>query len=147
MRPLLQKIVLPVAYFSHLGKCQPSGAPWLKVRGQSWACLNIYQLVDYLHSYIATRYQININQELKYQIDNSIRVTTAFLQASSNHATNYHHDLQQDKSTVNGYIDSEQALLWGHAYHPSPKSRQGVDMTSLLAHSPETQKPVCSVLV
>jgi len=30
-------------------------------------------------------------------------------------------------------------LLWGHAYHPSPKSRQGVDMTSLLAHSPETQ--------
>ena len=129
------KIVLPVAYFSHLGKCQPSGAPWLKARGQSWACLNIHQLVDYLHNYIATRYQIDINQELKHQIDNSISVTTAFLQASSNHATSY----RQDKSTVNGYIDSEQALLWGHAYHPSPKSRQGVDMTSLLAHSPETQ--------
>jgi len=133
------KIVLPVAYFSHLGKCQLSGAPWLKARGQSWACLNIYQLVDYLQSYIATRYQIDINQELKYQIDNSISVTTAFLQTSANHATSYQQDVQQDKSTVNGYIDSEQALLWGHAYHPSPKSRQGVDMTSLLAHSPETQ--------
>lgn len=133
------KIVLPVAYFSHLGKCQPSGAPWLKARGQSWACLNIHQLVDYLHDYIAKRYQIDINQELKYQIDNSISVTTAFLQTSSNHTTNYSHDVQQNKSTVNGYINSEQALLWGHAYHPSPKSRQGVDMTSLLAHSPETQ--------
>lgn len=132
------KIVLPVAYFSHLGKCQPSGAPWLKAHGQSWTCLNIHQLVDYLHSYIATRYQIDINQELKYQIDNSISVTTAFLQTSANRATNYH-DVQQDKSIVNGYIASEQALLWGHAYHPSPKSRQGVDMTSLLAHSPETQ--------
>ena len=96
-------------------------------------------MVDYLHSYIATRYQIDINQELKHQIDNSISVTTAFLQTSVNHVTSYHQDIQQDKSTINSYIDSEQALLWGHAYHPSPKSRQGVDMTSLLAHSPETQ--------
>lgn len=72
------KIVLPVAYFSHLGKCQPIGAPWLKAHGQSWICLDIQQLVDYLHSYIATRYQIDINQELKHQIDNSISVTTAF---------------------------------------------------------------------
>ncbi|WP_372844613.1 IucA/IucC family siderophore biosynthesis protein [Psychrobacter sp.] len=133
------KIVLPVTYFSHLGKCQPSGAPWLKAHGQSWICLDIYQLVDYLHSYIATRYQIDINQELKYQIDNSISVTTAFLQTSSNHATSYQQDVQQDTSTINGYIASEQTLLWGHAYHPSPKSRQGVDMASLLAHSPETQ--------
>ena len=133
------KIVLPVVYFSRLGKCQPSGAPWLKADSQSWGCLNIHQLVDYLHSYIATRYQINLNQELKHQIDNSINVTTAFLQTSAKPATSYHHDVQEDKSTVNGYIDSEQALLWGHAYHPSPKSRQGVDMTSLLAHSPETQ--------
>ncbi len=133
------KIVLPATYFSRLGKCQPSGAPWLKADNQSWGCLNIHQLIDYLHSYIATRYQIDLNQELKHQIDNSISVTTAFLQTSAKHVTSYHHDVQEDKSTVNGYIDSEQALLWGHAYHPSPKSRQGVDMTSLLAHSPETQ--------
>ncbi|WP_314884593.1 IucA/IucC family protein [Psychrobacter immobilis] len=133
------KIVLPVAYFSHLGKCQPIGAPWLKAHGQSWICLDIQQLVDYLHSYIATRYQIDINQELKHQIDNSISVTTAFLQASANHATSYQQDIQQNTSNVNGYIASEQALLWGHAYHPSPKSRQGIDMASLLAHSPETQ--------
>ena len=133
------KIVLPVAYFSHLGKCQPSGAPWLKAHGQSWTCLDIHQLVDYLHNYIATRYQIDINQELKHQIDNSISVTTAFLQTSSTHATSYQQDIQQNTTNVNGYIASEQALLWGHAYHPSPKSRQGVDMAFLLAHSPETQ--------
>ncbi len=131
------RIVLPVAYFSHLGKCQLSGSPWLKTDHQPWMCLNIYQLINYTHDYIAARYQLNINQELKDQIINSIGVTTAFLHSPTHNCCG----IQSDKSSHphNDYIYSEQALLWGHAYHPSPKSRQGVNMTSLLTHSPETQ--------
>lgn len=129
------RIVVPLAYFSRLGKCQLSGSPWLKAVNQPWTCLNIHQLIDYIHDYIAARYQLSINQELKDQIVNSISVTTAFLQSTTHNCRN----IQSDKPTHNDYIYSEQALLWGHAYHPSPKSRQGVKMTSLLAHSPETQ--------
>ena len=141
------RIVLPVAYFSRLGKCQLSGSPWLKTDNQPWMCLNIYQLIDYIHNYIATRYQLDINQEIKDQIVNSINMTTAFLH-SSTHNCHSIQSIQRDKSShshiphahiPNNYIYSEQALLWGHAYHPSPKSRQGVNMTALLAHSPETQ--------
>jgi siderophore synthetase component len=34
-------------------------------------------------------------------------------------------------------IDAEQAMIWGHAMHPTPKSREGVPIEDVLACSPE----------
>jgi len=40
-------------------------------------------------------------------------------------------------STVDGFLDAEQALLLGHLNHPAPKSRDGISDNELVAYSPE----------
>ncbi|MEB0174379.1 IucA/IucC family protein, partial [Undibacterium sp. CCC1.1] len=34
-------------------------------------------------------------------------------------------------------LPSEQHQIWGHALHPTPKSREGISQNALLACSPE----------
>ncbi|MCV5214841.1 IucA/IucC family protein, partial [Escherichia coli] len=67
---------------------------------------------------------IPFNHELIEQLENSVLVTEQFL----NVAPKSHH---------NEFIASEQSLIWGHTFHPTPKSRSGVTMDDLLAFSPE----------
>ena len=118
-------LVLPVEYVSSLGKVKLSDSPWSKTAGAGWSKLDATQTLTLLLNYLKQVLMIPFNHELIEQMQNSLLVTEQFLHADST--------LQQH----NAFIASEQSLLWGHTFHPTPKSRSGVSMDDLLACSPE----------
>ncbi len=69
-----------------------------------------------------------VNPELLAQSDNSVAITAALLRQA-----------QAATPTGDTLIDAEQALLWGHALHPTPKSREGVALAQVLACAPEAR--------
>ncbi|MFD1879356.1 IucA/IucC family protein [Vibrio chagasii] len=118
-------LVLPVEYVSKLGKVKLSATPWSKTAGAGWSKLDATQTLTLLLNYLKQVLMIPFNHELIKQMQNSLLVTEQFLNTDS--------PLQQH----NAFIASEQSLLWGHTFHPTPKSRSGVSMDDLLACSPE----------
>ncbi|EPF7752305.1 IucA/IucC family protein [Vibrio parahaemolyticus] len=117
-------LVLPIHYASKLGKIKLAELPWAKMPGSGWAKLDATQTLTLLLNYLKQVLAIPFNHELIEQLENSVLVTEQFL----NVAPKSHH---------NEFIASEQSLIWGHTFHPTPKSRSGVTMDDLLAFSPE----------
>ncbi|WP_060586587.1 IucA/IucC family protein [Aeromonas schubertii] len=122
-------LVLPIHYASKLGKIKLAELPWAKMPGSSWAKLDAKQTATLLLNYLKLVLAIPFNRELIEQLENSVLVTEQFL----NVEPKYHH---------NEFIASEQSLIWGHTFHPTPKSRSGVTMDDLLAFSPEVAAQV-----
>jgi len=69
------------------------------------------------------------NHELLAQIEDSVQVTTAILEAPWPNAA--------PSDPLAAYLDSEQSLTYGHPFHPAPKSRQGFSAEDLRRYSPE----------
>ncbi|WP_116475599.1 IucA/IucC family protein [Zobellella maritima] len=126
------KLALKADRVSLLGRARFSSAPFIKRFGQPWRPLSALDARRLLLQEMALQTRTPYNRELADQLDNSIGITRAFLA----HAR----PVQADR-----LLESEQALLWGHPMHPSPKSRHGVPMDALLACSPEVgaRFPLC----
>ncbi|PMK03245.1 IucA/IucC family protein [Vibrio sp. 10N.261.55.A7] len=118
-------IVLPVEYVSNLGKVKLSDAPWAKVPNAGWCKLDSTKTLTLLLNYLKQVLSIPFNHELVEQMENSLLITEQFLNSD---VSPQHH---------NTFIESEQSLIWGHSFHPTPKSRSGVSIDDLLACSPE----------
>ena len=118
-------MVLPVEYTSKLGKVKLCDTPWAKMPGAAWCKLDATQTLTLLLSYLKQVLTIPFNHELIEQMENSLLITEQFL--NSDRSPQHH----------NAFIASEQSLLWGHTFHPTPKSRSGVSIDDLLACSPE----------
>lgn len=128
------KLAIQVRYFSVLGKGQFIGRPWLNTMGGGWKSINAEQTLQWLLSFLSQQLNIAFNHELVAQLQNSLNITEHFLAAE--HAAN------TEASSRNSFIDSEQSLLWGHAFHPTPKSRTGVSLDELFTCSPEVGSEV-----
>ena len=118
-------LVLPIEYMSKLGKIKLSDAPWIKMPSANWCKLDATQTLILLLNYLKQVLVIPFNHELIEQMENSLFITEQFLNLDN--TPQYH----------NAFIASEQSLLWGHAFHPTPKSRSGISIDDLLACSPE----------
>ncbi|MGH8353039.1 MAG: IucA/IucC family protein, partial [Pseudomonas sp.] len=108
---------------SVLGRCRFVSAPYLKRNGQGWHPLHAAELARLL---LAPLNGPERHGELLQQIDNSLQITRTFLRHAG--AANHESD---------SLLASEQHQIWGHALHPTPKSREGVSLEDLLACSPE----------
>ncbi|WP_341664886.1 IucA/IucC family protein [Vibrio sp.] len=118
-------LVLPVEYISQLGKIKLSDRPWSRKSGTGWSKLDATQTLTLLLEYLKQALVIPFNHELIEQMENSLVITEQFLNSEPTHQ---HH---------NQFIASEQSLIWGHSFHPTPKSRSGVSIDDLLICSPE----------
>lgn len=128
------RLIVRVKDLKNLGQCRYTSAPYLKTLGNGWVKLNHNNLVQKLLKHLAIALKQPFNDELYQQIQNSLQNSQQFLlhRLSANKAKGAQQQLQSD-----GFIHSEQALIWGHAWHPSPKSREGIDLQTLVALSPE----------
>ncbi|SBS30784.1 N(2)-citryl-N(6)-acetyl-N(6)-hydroxylysine synthase [Marinomonas aquimarina] len=128
------KLAIQVRYFSALGKAQFVGRPWLNVMGRGWTTIDAEQTLQWLLAFLSQQLSISFNHELMAQLRNSLNVTEYFIAAE--------HKAETDRASRNAFIDSEQSLLWGHAFHPTPKSRTGISLEELYACSPEVGSEV-----
>jgi siderophore synthetase component len=121
---------------SVLGRCRFISAPYLKRPGQGWHPLHLAELARLL---LAPLNGPERHGELLQQIDNSLQITRTFLRHA--HAANQlpaANRAQTDShERTDSLLASEQHQIWGHALHPTPKSRDGVSPQDLLACSPE----------
>ncbi|GGO84112.1 iron transporter [Marinobacterium nitratireducens] len=106
-------------------RSQPFGGGF----GKPWQPLDWQALARLLLSELAARYRQSFNDELLAQIGNSVALMGEFIVGTPTAM-----DWGQGEAA---YLRSEQALSFGHAFHPTPKSREGIDLASIRRYSPE----------
>ncbi|WP_196139783.1 IucA/IucC family siderophore biosynthesis protein [Aliikangiella sp. G2MR2-5] len=123
-------LMVQISELKQLGQCRYIGAPYLKRKGEGWTRMDHLSLAKVLLQHLAQVLEQPFNHELLNQIENSVENNRLFL---ANPASSSSERLLHD-----GFLRSEQSLIWGHTWHPTPKSREGIDEKQLLAISPET---------
>ncbi|MEV0221867.1 IucA/IucC family protein [Streptomyces sp. NPDC050704] len=98
-----------------------------------WREIGWRRLAEYTQDELSLRTGVR-NEEFLAQIDSSHRAVAASLpvQAGARHRPR----TVDDRATA--YLVSEQSLLFGHRFHPTPKARTG-DADSWLAYAPEAE--------
>ncbi|OAX57508.1 IucA/IucC family protein [Xanthomonas graminis] len=116
---------------SMLGRCEYQSAPYLKSPGNPWRCADANAIAHFLLERLAP--ECGFNAELLAQSQNSVAITAQLLRLAK--------QAEVDDAVACGdaLIEAEQAMLWGHALHPTPKSREGVPLAQVLACAPEAR--------
>ncbi|MFA5985330.1 MAG: IucA/IucC family protein [Methylococcaceae bacterium] len=99
-----------------------------KSPGQPWSPLDWQTLATLLLQDLANQYGLVFNDELLQQIRASVEVTSTILAVAQP---------ALPSAAQAAYIASEQALAFGHPFHPAPKSRQGFSKIDVQSYSPE----------
>ncbi|MBT9568946.1 MAG: iron transporter [Thiobacillus sp.] len=100
-----------------------------KTPGKPWALLDWRALVGVVLRELSLKYALPANDELMLQIRDSIAVTAAILETGRPGPFS--------AMPLQAFIESEQSLVFGHPFHPAPKSRQGLDSDERRRYSPE----------
>lgn len=114
---------------SPTGNYRYRSQPYYKLPGRPWTLLDWTMLSSLLLREMALRHALPFNAELMEQIRDSVAVTATILAKSQPEAFS--------AEPLAAYLESEQSLTFGHAFHPAPKSRQGFSPEDLQRYSPE----------
>ncbi|MCX2180127.1 iron transporter [Streptomyces sp. SKN60] len=103
-------------------------------RDGTWERIEWRRLAGYVQDELSARTGVR-NDEFLDQIASSHQAVTAALAARTT-GTGDQDAGDQDTAGQDTYLASEQSLLFGHRFHPTPKARTG-DAASWLAYAPE----------
>ncbi|MCC7007011.1 MAG: iron transporter [Ottowia sp.] len=127
-----KKLLAVVAHPSLTGNFRYRAGIWCQSTGDYWRLLEGMELATLLLNELALKYELPLNTDLIAQIHDSIQVTTALLSSAAAHTNE-----RFSNHALEAYIDSEQSLIFGHPFHPAPKSRQGFSKKDTANYSPE----------
>ncbi|RJF95502.1 IucA/IucC family protein [Noviherbaspirillum saxi] len=102
---------------------------YCKAPAKPWNLLDWEGLAGWLLRELSLQTDTPPNDELMQQIRDSVTVTAAVLQSARPGPF--------AAEPLQAFIESEQSLVFGHPFHPAPKSRQGVSYDDMLRYSPE----------
>lgn len=100
-----------------------------KAPGKAWALLDWQAQATLLLRELSLRHGVEPNTELMEQVRGSVAMTTLALQVRPG--------ARLPADPRQAFIASEQSLVFGHPFHPAPKSRQGFSDEDLQRYSPE----------
>ncbi|MCF3178083.1 iron transporter [Streptomyces sioyaensis] len=98
-----------------------------------WAEVGWRQLAEYAHAELSLRTGVH-NEEFLAQIASSHQAVSAALASRAEDPAAGDHTAEDWQAA---YVASEQSLLFGHRFHPTPKARTG-DPTAWQSYAPET---------
>lgn len=128
--PMTQgRLLTVVEHASPTGNYRYRSPFFHKATGKPWALLGQPELAALLLRELALQTDTPPNDELRVQIEDSVTVTSAILHGAE--------PAPFPTDPLAAYIASEQSLVYGHPFHPAPKSRQGVAHADMLRYSPE----------
>lgn len=128
--PMTQgRLLAVVEHASPTGNYRYRSPFFHKATGKPWTLPEQPELAALLLRELALQTDNSPNDELRMQIEDSVTVTSAILQGAEPGP------FPVDRLAA--YIASEQSLVYGHPFHPAPKSRQGVTHEDMLRYSPE----------
>ncbi|MFD9304853.1 IucA/IucC family protein [Streptomyces sp. NPDC060048] len=99
-----------------------------------WAEIGWRRLAEYVHDELALRTDVR-NEEFLEQVASSHQAVSAALALRADRPAK--DIVVGDGDGLAAYVESEQSLVFGHRFHPTPKARSG-DTASWLAYAPET---------
>ena len=102
---------------------------YCKAPGKPWALLDWRALAGLLLRELSAKYGLPANDELMQQIEDSVAVTSAVLRTTRPGPFS--------PEPLQAFVESEQSLVFGHPFHPAPKSRQGLSREDMQRYSPE----------
>ncbi|OZA11031.1 MAG: iron transporter, partial [Hydrogenophilales bacterium 17-62-8] len=102
---------------------------YCKAPGKPWALLDWQALAGLLLRELSVKYGLPANDELMQQIQDSVAVTSAVLSTAR--------PGRFSAEPLQAFIESEQSLVFGHPFHPAPKSRPGISHEDMQRYSPE----------
>lgn len=104
-------------------------------RDGSWAPVGSRRLAEYVRDELSLRTGVR-NEEFLDQVDSSHQAVAAALAARSGRSGPPSRGAAHAGDRCATYVASEQSLLFGHRFHPTPKARSG-DSASWLSYAPE----------
>jgi len=122
------RLLMVVTQDSLTGNYRYHSPGYFKTTGQRWQRLEWHTLATQLLKDLSLKYDQPFNHELLQQVRESVGVTRTFLG-----------ELESLPPTepLQAFLHSEQSLLFGHPFHPAPKSRQGFSHQDVMRYSPE----------
>ncbi|MFF8268111.1 IucA/IucC family protein [Streptomyces sp. NPDC016562] len=108
--------------------------PVREQRDGGWAELDWRRLAEYVQDELALRTDVR-NEEFLEQVASSHQAVSAALTVRAGRPAS--DTVVGDGDGLSAYLESEQSLVFGHRFHPTPKARTG-DTASWLAYAPET---------
>lgn len=124
-----ERLLAVVAAASLTGNFRYRSPFFHKSPGKPWALLDWKSQAALLLREMALKHGLPPNTELMEQVRNSVAMTTLALSCPPT--------ARFPAEPLDAYIDSEQSLVFGHPFHPAPKSRQGFAEDDLARYSPE----------
>ncbi|MFF1894297.1 IucA/IucC family protein [Streptomyces sp. NPDC058206] len=125
---------------SLLGAHRFAGPVLKRCPGGGWAPIDWRCLASYMHDELSLRTGVR-NEEFLDQVASSHQAVSTVLaarEARPNLTTLDGAAESADDSGLATYLASEQSLLFGHRFHPTPKARSG-DTASWTAYAPEAE--------
>ncbi|MES2039347.1 MAG: IucA/IucC family protein [Pseudomonadota bacterium] len=105
---------------------------YLQDQQQIWAIAGWRDIAQIIVADLSLREHTDFNSDLLQQIEESIATMQHLLEVQQGKPNSLHTD-----TTLQQYIHSEQHLLTGHPFHPTPKSRSGWTKEEEKNYSPE----------
>jgi|GEM_PF-367516 len=105
---------------------------YLQDHQQAWSVASWREIAQIIVADLSLRESTAFNTDLLQQIEESIATMQHLLEAQQGKSNSLHTD-----SALQQYIRSEQHLLTGHPFHPTPKSRSGWTKAEEIKYSPE----------
>jgi siderophore synthetase component len=113
----------------HLGLC------FYTKLTEDWQKTDPITLSNFLNSELSYLFSSHSEPDFLIHVKDSLRVSKLILEHPISDRSRYlRNPLQKSQST---FIQSEQSLIYGHPYHPSPKSRLGFNEEEIRKYSPE----------
>lgn len=134
LQPIQKKLYIPLHFFSILGQNQILDFIYLK-QGSNYIQIDILTVASLILAdiqYCNHEERLDTIDLLSRWIESYKRLTNII----ENREKDFHKLFS--KCSLN-FIETEQALIYGHPMHPTPKARLGFDSKQWLAYSPETK--------
>ncbi len=122
------RIVVAVEAPSSTGNYVYCSPAWYQHHGRGWVVADWQGLSRLLLRELEARFGTEPQWELAHQVADSVAVMTAILSGRA-----------AGRDTAGPYVESEQGLVFGHSFHPAPKSRLGFSAEDVRRFSPETR--------
>lgn len=128
------RLCVGVQQVSVTGNFDYTTAIYLQNLQQAWETPNWRDIANLIIADLSLRENTPFNEDLMQQIEESIRTMQHLLDASRQPRQEVHVNTD---TPLQKYIYSEQQLLTGHPFHPTPKSRSGWTPEEEKKYSPE----------
>lgn len=131
--PLVSKhlsICLQVQYWSPTGRHLYKLPVYIETSPQQFQPISCWTAISFLLDDLSSKHAQACSNELLYHVIQSSNNIESYIQDRSSDGNKlYHPDMT--------FIEAEQSLLFGHTFHPTPKSRQGFPEWRQHLYSPE----------